>query len=112
MCSAPVVCVLSGGPGRLRCQAAVQLRLGLPSRHPHGPHMAAWRGCMHACMHLAVPAEWVAQILCLQVGYQMTTEAAKRSVDPLPSLSGYTVAVWFRVCCEQLQVGSARAVPH
>lgn len=68
-------------------------------------------GAAHACI-LLLSAESTAHILCLQVGYQMTTEAAKRSVDPFPSLSGYTVSVWFRACCEQLQVGMGRAVPH
>ena len=90
----------------------MQLRLGVPPRHPCWLYVATWSGaCMHACI-LLLSAESTAHILCLQVGYQMTTEAAKRSVDPFPSLSGYTVSVWFRACCEQLQVGMGRAVPH
>lgn len=102
-------CVEGSRGGELRYQAATQPRLGLPPSH--SAQRCMWRvaGRMHA--HLARSAEWAARILCLQVGHQMTTEASRRSVDPFPSLSGYTVSVWFRVCCEQLQVRPPRRAP-
>ena len=36
----------------------------------------------------------------------MTGKEAAQWVEPYPSLSGGTIAIWYRACCEQLQVGA------
>ena len=40
-----------------------------------------------------------------QVSDKVTGKEAAQWVEPYPSLSGSTLAVWYRTCCEQLQVG-------
>lgn len=40
-----------------------------------------------------------------QVSEKATGKEAAQWVEPYPSLSGGTIAVWYRACCEQLQVG-------
>ena len=39
-----------------------------------------------------------------QVSDKVTGKEAAQWVEPYPSLSGGTLAVWYRACCEQLQV--------